>query len=132
VDDKAALEKFLIRASEVLYPDKKPHVISVTSKNCDDDTPLHIAAQWGDRKACQMLVEEGADVNALGDMSCTPLHNAVGKNHVLVVEYLLDAGANPDLISELNYSPRKLAEERNQKEILKLLKQWRPVKKTQK
>jgi uncharacterized protein len=97
------LEQFLLRSSDALFPDKTriPKPLTVHSRASDGDTPLHIAALWGDRHATRMLLEAGADVNAKGDMSCTPLHFAVSNNHVQVAEVLLEHGADPEAMSEL-------------------------------
>ncbi|HTK83958.1 MAG TPA: ankyrin repeat domain-containing protein [Patescibacteria group bacterium] len=125
--DKNTLEKFLIKASGILFPHLDEHLIDVDAKACDGDTPLHLAAHWGDRKAIKLLLEAGAELDALGDMGCTPLYRAVMKNNIQVAEFLFSAGANPDLVSELGFSPRTLAEMHGYNEIVKAFKQWRPA-----
>lgn len=110
------LEQFLQRASDVLFPDETsaPAPLTVHSKASDGDTPLHVAALWGDIHAAQMLLDAGAQVDAKGDMSCTPLCFAVMSGHVNLAEILLQYGADPDAQSELGFSPRDLvARERN-------------------
>ncbi|SEP61222.1 ankyrin repeat and protein kinase domain-containing protein 1 [Loktanella sp. DSM 29012] len=56
-----------------------------------------------------MLIEAGADVNAVGDMSETPLHVAVSRGNTVVVEALLKSGANPAAKSEFGKSPKEMA-----------------------
>lgn len=123
---KVTLEQILIRASEVMYPHRKPRVIDVNAKASDGDAPLHVAAIWGDREGVRLLVEAGARVDALGDMSCTPLYYAAAHGHPEVARLLLEYGADPNLRSELTYSPMSLAKERGDKQMLRILKQTRP------
>jgi ankyrin repeat protein len=73
-------------------------------------------------------LEAGADVNAKGDMSCTPLYFAVMTNHVQVAEALLERGADPDAKSELNFSPRTLAADQGDKAMMALLKRYKSRK----
>ena len=60
------------------------------------DTPLHSAAQWGYKEIVELLLSNGADVNASNKLGQTPLHYAVVFQHVDVVKALLGAGANPN------------------------------------
>ena len=121
------LEQFLLRSSDVLFPDQTsmPKPLTVHSRASDGDTPLHIAALWGDRHATRILLEAGADVNAKGDMSCTPLHFAVSNNHVQVAEVLLEHGADPEAMSELDFSPRTLAAHKGDETMMALLNRHR-------
>ena len=64
---------------------------------------LHIAAYNGNYDLCKMLIERGADVNALeedsddarnwGSTCCTPLHLAASANHAAICRLLLENGA---------------------------------------
>ena len=107
--NKQKLEEILQSASKCMFPHLENHRIDVTSLASDGDTPLHIAAVWGDKYAIELLLDAGAVIDALGDMNATPLYNAVGQGHMEVAELLLSRGANPDIMSELGYSPRRLA-----------------------
>jgi ankyrin repeat protein len=121
------LEEFLQRSSDALFPDetRAPKPLTVRSRSSDGDTPLHIAALWGDRHAARILLEAGADVDAKGDMSCTPLYFAVMNNHVHVAEVLLEHGADPDAESELNFSPRSLAAHKGDNGMISLLRRYK-------
>eukprot|EP00873_Tetraselmis_striata_P037298 jgi/Tetstr1/457562/TSEL_044131.t2 len=57
---------------------------------------LHIAAREGQHDVVRLLLDSGADVNALdyAGMRRTALHWACQQGHVRVVEELVDAGAN--------------------------------------
>ena len=107
--NKQELEKVLQSASEVMFPHLENHEIDVASVASDGDTPVHIATVWGDKYAVELLLDAGAAIDVLGDMSATPLYNAVGQEHIEVAELLLSRGANPDIMSDLGYSPRTLA-----------------------
>jgi ankyrin repeat protein len=64
----------------------------------DDDwyrrQQLHIAAGEGDLTRVMELVGLGHPINAFDDLSWTPLHHAAKCNHVEVVRYLIQAGAD--------------------------------------
>lgn len=52
-------------------------------------TPLYCAAQAGSLAACKVLVQEGADVNAMDHWGCTPLYEAVEQGHLDVSQFLV-------------------------------------------
>jgi len=69
-------------------------------------TLLHVAAEFGNLEAAQLLVERGADVNAKADIDAagvggqTPIFHAVTQFYNLgmpVVEFLVQKGANLSL-----------------------------------
>src|SRR5262249_47289444 len=60
----------------------------------EQQTPLHLAASFGEIRTARVLIEAGADVNAAGPMDQTPLHNAASRGHVAVVELLLEHKAD--------------------------------------
>ena len=49
-------------------------------------TPLHNAAEKGDKELVARLLAKGAAVNAKTDNGLTPLHKAVAAGHTEVVE----------------------------------------------
>ena len=69
-------------------------------------TPLHEAAAAGNLPLVKRLLELGADINEPGDilssggMGKTPLHWAVECNHPEVCQFLLQSGANPNVIMD--------------------------------
>lgn len=61
-------------------------------------TNLHFAAMSGDNvEVVKMLIDSGANVNAVDDNHCTPLHVAVRNGARGVVGALIAAGANPNI-----------------------------------
>ncbi|MCC7035773.1 MAG: ankyrin repeat domain-containing protein [Alphaproteobacteria bacterium] len=72
----------------------------ITYLTPEGDTCLHIAAIRGDLRLVKILVEAGLDVNFIGDMGYTPLHYASKGKHQKVVDFLLRAGAQPDIKNE--------------------------------
>jgi uncharacterized protein len=65
----------------------------------DGFTALHFAAFFGHREAAELLLDRGAEVDALGRgwMTGTALHSAVARSHTDVVRILLAAGADPNV-----------------------------------
>ncbi|WP_075096483.1 ankyrin repeat domain-containing protein [Planctomyces sp. SH-PL14] len=61
-----------------------------------DNTPLHRAVVWNQRRAVSALIEAGADVNARTEGGMTPLHDAYlcGADQE-IIDALLPVGADP-------------------------------------
>jgi len=76
-----------------------------TSRDKDDITPLHWAAINNKAEACTYLIEQGAEVNAVGGtLQATPLHWAARNGLVHVMDLLIQHGANPRLLDVQGYS----------------------------
>ena len=117
------LEQILLRAAEVMFPDRRPKVLDVRIRDSDGDTVLHKVALWGDRYAASLLIESGAEIDAKGDMGCTPLYFAVMGGHVGTAKLLLNLGADPDAQTNLGFSPRALALSQGKTLMVRLFKQ---------
>lgn len=75
---RATLDEILAATSDILYPeDLGKRRVTIDSADRNGDTPLHVMVWRKDRYAVSLLIEKGADVNAIGDMSETPLHIAI-------------------------------------------------------
>lgn len=64
-------------------------------------TGLHIAAMHGHFQMVEILLGQGAEINATDRNGWTPLHCAAKAGHLDVVKLLCEAGASPK--SETNY-----------------------------
>lgn len=120
VKTRESKETILDSCSDALFPAELGRAtVTVHSKGCDGDTALHVMLRRKNTYAALLLIEAGADVNAVGDMSETPLHIAVKKQDVVAVKALISAGANLSLVSEFGHSPMNIAKEQGG-EILRL------------
>lgn len=66
------------------------------------DSLLHMAAQCGDRRAIELLLKAGLDVNLVGDMGNTALHYAKTEE---VFNLLLAHGASREVVNEFGRTP---------------------------
>ena len=118
-------------------------------------TPLHLAAgRAGHTDAVQLLLNAGADTNAIDDRNNTPMHMAMFSGHSGVVQLLLNSGAelsfntriplltaarmgHKDMVQILltagvdpntgslgGITPLYWAEKYGQKDVMKLLLEW--------
>ena len=71
--------------------------------------PLHLACWHGMHAKVRKLVEEGADINALGMFGMTPLIMAMFRGHAEVVSELISMGADADIQSDIGLSALQLA-----------------------
>ncbi|UOW69885.1 ankyrin-repeat containing protein [Synechococcus elongatus PCC 6311] len=105
-----SLAEILQSCSDALFPAEMGRKkVDIHSTDCDGDTPLHVMVRRADFAAVLVLIEAGANVNAIGDMGETPLHIAVRQELEPIVEALLEAGSNPDIRSEFGQTPREQA-----------------------
>ena len=61
--------------------------------NQNGDTACHIAAQKGNLKHLQVLVDKEADINARNNHLLSPLYLAILNKHSECVEFLMEMGA---------------------------------------
>ncbi len=69
----------------------------VHAKNRAGDTAFIVAALQGSRDIAELLLAQGADVNAAGEWNRTVLHVVALRGQKETVEFLLSRGANPNL-----------------------------------
>ena len=65
----------------------------------EKETALHIAAWYGHADVVKVLIQNGADVNAVDDDKQTALHKAAEFNRIDVVKVLLENGAHVNIMS---------------------------------
>lgn len=81
---------------------------------------IYIAAQAGNLEACKILIAAGADINQLTDTNNSTL--AIVKLSFPLIEYLLNAGADPNNRSVFNvFTMYQNVSEESRLEIVKLL-----------
>ncbi len=67
----------------------------VNARDGEGETPLHVAAKWGDHvDVARLLIAYKADVNATDNNGKTPLWSAAAGGHTNLIELLLENGAN--------------------------------------
>jgi ankyrin repeat protein len=93
-----------------------------SQKDASGYTPLHYAARAGHTNICKLLLEKGADVNAVTESGrSTPLHRAAFCGHVDVVQLLLHFEANPNIQDADGCTPLHKAASQNKGEVVRLL-----------
>lgn len=95
-------------AVELLLASGAP--ISAVSGGQERNQPLHAALAGAcDRVIVRALVMAGADVNAVGAMGVTPLHEAASRGNAELVRFLRAAGANVMATLDDGKTPAQLA-----------------------
>ncbi|WP_091873915.1 MULTISPECIES: ankyrin repeat domain-containing protein [Massilia] len=92
-------------------------ILSGYDVNLFDDmghTPMHRAVLGGQNDAVQVLLRQGADVNANDHATIgeTPLGLAVQGEHSGLVRLLLESGADPDITGWMGLTARMRADHR--------------------
>lgn len=86
----------------------------------DGWTPLHLAAFFGQLDAARVLLDAGADVEAVSHngMQNTPLHAATAGKHEPIALLLLQRGANPHVLDAGGFSARRIADENQLSQVV--------------
>jgi len=97
--------------------------VDVDLLDADGNTPLLRACRFGQIHAAQLLVNEGALVNASssGWTGRTPLHIASALGSVPLVELLLDLGARLEAADDRGWTPLMCAASQGMHSIVKIL-----------
>ncbi len=79
----------------------------VGAPSLDGFTALHLAAFFGRLAAARLLLDRGADPNAIAEneMRVLPLHSALAGRHRDVASLLLAHGASPNALQQGGYTP---------------------------
>lgn len=79
---------------------------SVTEKNDDGITPLHVAAANNpSTDVLEYLIAQGASVHAEDNNGFTPLHESMRNPNIDVIEYLISSGADVNVKSHDGVTP---------------------------
>lgn len=86
------------------------HGNDINTRNLRGQTPLLLAAEMGNSEVVQLLLENGAEVDAgATDSGYTPLHHAARRGHIALCELLIRYGADPDRQTARLETPLHLA-----------------------
>jgi len=84
-------------------------------------TGLHIAATHGHYQMVEVLLGQGAEINATDKNGWTPLHCAARAGHLDVVKLLVESGALPMSETNLGCAPIWFAASEGHNDVLKYL-----------
>ena len=88
----------------------------------DDKTPLHFASIYNTNiNAARLLLDRGAQVDAMDKDANTPLHFAAGLGNTDMARLLLDRGAQVDSVDVNGHTPLRSAVINRRADVPKLL-----------
>ena len=90
------------------YIDKGEYINQINEKQFSY-TPLHYAALNKNIEVAKQLLQNGADINAMGDNKVHPIHLASINNNLEFIKLLLKYGANINVKDDKNRIPLHLA-----------------------
>ncbi|KAJ3280121.1 hypothetical protein HDU79_011981, partial [Rhizoclosmatium sp. JEL0117] len=89
--------------------------------NSDGETPLSLAAKKGNKKAVELFLEHGANIESQNNERNTPLALAAFKGHKDIVQLLLLHKANIESQNKNGNTPLAIAVQQGHKETVKFL-----------
>ncbi len=94
----------------------------VNQRGSFDERPLGVASVRGNLEELYALLDGGAEVDGLGELGNTALHEATGQGHFDVVMVLLEFGARKDIRNEFGDTPLDIAAMHGRQDLVDLLK----------
>jgi len=87
----------------------------------EGEAPFHIACREGQVEVVRLLLDRGADIEAMTFAGSTSLYVACGNNMLEVARLLFDRGAGLEVKTKVGSTPLHLASRRAHMEIVRLL-----------
>jgi ankyrin repeat protein len=87
----------------------------------DEETSLHVAAEYGHIDIVQLLLDRGALIDGVDSSGWAALHTGAIKGHLDIVRLLLDRGAQIDAKDNMGATALLLAINKRHVEIVRLL-----------
>lgn len=116
---KLTLAGFMLLSAGLVNAMKKE--ITPAEREKLNEQLLDSAWERDDFDEVSNLIEAGADVEAKGDVMCTPLMAAAAGGHTHAMRALLDAGANPNVKNKFEYTPLHFAVSSHEPQGVKML-----------
>ena len=98
----------LERVWGVLEFEDHEKVPEVDSVGILGNTPLKIVISWGDIDAVKLLIEGGADINAVMEDGNTPLHHSILMGEFRISRILVENGAKQNIKNDEGRLPKEL------------------------
>ena len=95
--------------------------VNICSNNSMKVAPIHSAVASKNLLIAELLLQNGADVNAKQAMGATPLHSAAHQGDIAMVKLLLSFDADTNAQMENGKKPLDFAKEDNNLEVAALL-----------
>ena len=101
----------------------KQHIAAGTDVNADmiGATPLYVATDNNHLEIVELLIANGADLNANALGGVTPLFAAIENNHLKIAELLISSGADLNAKNSLGYTSLHRAVHGRRKLLVELL-----------
>ncbi len=96
--------------------------VSPDETNMRNYTALHFAVFYGNYEVAEALLEGGANIDAINDAGQTPLMIAAYYGNAKTAKMLISKGADTMIRDRVGFNARELAEKKNKKDVLKILK----------
>jgi len=93
----------------------------VHARNAKGETPLLVAARWGELDLVKAILRRKADIHAVDHTDFTALHYAARHNHLQVAKVLIERGANVNCQDSYGFTPAFEAIENHHFRMLKVL-----------
>ncbi|XP_031627754.1 poly [ADP-ribose] polymerase tankyrase-2-like [Contarinia nasturtii] len=101
--------------------DNDPYRSYITGKLVDRTTPLHEAVKHNNLCVVELLITQGANVNARADEGMTPIFEAAKTGNKDVAELLIKHGASVKARKTYSETPLLVASENGNKDVVELL-----------
>jgi len=94
-------------------------------RSADGFTPLHLAAFFNQPTVARLLIDQGADVNAIAENPSLvqPLHSAVACGSMEIVKILLENGADVNAVQHGGWTALQAAAKHGNQKMVELLLQ---------
>jgi ankyrin repeat protein len=99
------------------------HKAKIDAVDKNGNQPLHWACQEGHSETVKLMVSYGANIDAVNNYRCTPLHKGAGgeKDCLKLCEILLKHKAKIDAVDEVGDQPLHWACQKGHSETVKLM-----------